>query len=381
MTKILLVHNTAMWYRKPFFKRLSEIYDVKIVFTHIEVSKDRYGVELSDEIEGLEGVNYKALKNYFGIAFGLIKELLKEDYDVIVGRPSDFFCFIIAKLRKKPFIIWHEGWDWPAKKTLKRRLVVSVISFIVSHSDAFLVPGSKHKEYTVSLGASPDKVFIMPNVSNISVEKEDYVNREKLKKELNTGTKKVVLYIGRLIKRKGIEYLIKAFAKLKKEREDIVLIIVGRGECRGELELLAKNLNIEDSIYFMGFVEDELLPAYYLLGDVCVVPSITYGSADPCPLVVNEAMYFGKPVIATDAVGAAFDMIEDGKNGFMVPEKDHVALYEAMKKILSDPELEKKMEEESKRIIKERFRYAHMVDGFREAVESVLRKRRLWVLK
>ena len=77
MTKILFIHNTAMWYRRPFFKRLSEIYDVKFVFTHIEVSKDVYGVELSDEIEGLEGVNYKTSKKIFGgIIFELIKDLL-----------------------------------------------------------------------------------------------------------------------------------------------------------------------------------------------------------------------------------------------------------------------------------------------------------------
>lgn len=311
MTKILFVHNTTMWYRRPFFKRLSEIYDVKFVFTHIQVCKDIYGADISEQIEGLESVNYKALKNYFGIAFGLIRELSKEDYDVIIGG------------------------------------------------------------YLNILSALPDKVFIMPNVSNISVKEGDYINKEKLKKKLKIADKKVVLYVGRLIKRKGVDYLIKAFAKLKNEINDVVLIIIGRGECRDELELLVKNLNIEDSVYFMGYVEDELLPAYYLLCNICVVPSITYGMADPWVLVVNEAMYFGKPVIATDAVGAAFDMIKDGENGFMVPEKDSEALYEAMKKILSDPELEEKMGKESKKIIERKFRYEHMIEGFSKAINSL----------
>ena len=374
MTKILFVHNTAMWYRRPFFKKLSEICDVKFVFTHIEVSKDRYGVELSDEIEGLEGVNYKALKSHFSIAFGLIKELLKDDCDVVVDSFMSIeamFSFTIAKLRRKPIIFWSEAWDWEKRKTLKRKLFAPLSKFIISHSDAFLVPGTRHKKYFVSLGASPEKVFIMPNVSNISVKEEDYVNKEKLKEELSIGNKKVVLYIGRLRKRKGVEYLVKAFAKLRKEKDDSVLIIIGRGECRDELELLAKNLNIEDSVYFVGYVEDELLPAYYLLCDVCVVPSITYGMADPWVFIVNEAMYFGNPVIATDAVGAAFDMIKDGVNGFMVPEKDSAALYSAMKKIISDPVLEKKMGEESKRVIEEEFRYENMVSGFRKAVEYI----------
>ena len=377
MTKILFVHNTAMWYRKPFFKRLNEIYNVKFVFTHLEVSKDTYGVELSEEIEGLEDVNYKALKNHFGIAFGLIKELLKDDCDVVVDSFMSIealFSFTIAKLRRKPIIFWSEAWDWEKRKTLKRKLFAPLSKFIITHSDAFLVPGTRHKKYFVSLGASPDKIFIMPNVSNISVKEGDYVRKEKLKEELSIGNKKVVLYIGRLRKRKGVEYLVKAFAKLRKEIGDSVLIIIGRGECREELELLSKNLNIKDSVYFMGYVEDELLPPYYLLCDVCVVPSITYGTADPCPLTVNEAMYFSNPVIATDAVGAAFDMIKDGENGFMVPEKDSEALYNAMKKVISNAELEKRMGRESKRIIEKGFTYGHMVEGFAKAVNYVLKE-------
>lgn len=386
MTKILFIHNTAMWYRRPFFKRLSEIYDVKFIFTHIQICKDIYGVEISDKNKGLEGVNYKALKNYSEIAFGIIKEAM-EEYDVLVGGSWDSlaeiietsFYFTIAKLRRKPFILHREDWDWKGK-SLKRKLITPFAKFIVSYSDAVLVPGSKHKEYMISLGASPEKVFIMPNVSNILVKKEDYVNKEKLKKELDIGNKKVILFVGRLIKRKGVEYLIKAFAKLIKE-DGVVLVIIGRGECREELELLAKNLDIEDSVYFMGYVKDELLPAYYLLCDVCVVSSITYGMGDPWVFIVNEAMYFGKPVIATDAVGAAFDLIKDGVNGFMVPEKDSDALYGATKKILSDHELEERMGEESKRIIEEGFRYENMVGGFRKTMEYVLEKKRLKVIK
>lgn len=380
MTKILFIHNTAMWYRIPFFKRLSEIYDVKYVFTHIKISKNQYGVELADEIKGLEEVNYKVLKNYFGIAFGLIRELLKADYEVIVDSLGSIieqmFSFTIAKLRRKPIIFWSEAWDWKKKKTLRSRLFLHLFNFIISYSDAILVPGTRHKEYFISLGVLPNRVFIMPNVSNISVKEEDYKNKEKIKSQLNIRNKKIVLYIGRLRKQKGVEYLINAFADLRNEREDIVLIIIGRGECRDELEMLSKNLLIGDSVYFIGFVENELLSPYYLFCDVCVVPSITYGQADACPLVVNEAMYFGNPVIATDAVGAAFDMVKDGKNGFMVPEKDSNALYSAMKRILSDSGLEKRMGEESKKIIEGGYRYEHMVDGFEKAVKFVLERKK-----
>lgn len=377
--KILFIHNTAMWYRRPFFKKLSELYDVRLVFTHILVSKDLYGIELTNEIEGLEGVNYRVIKNHFGIAFGVIKEAM-EDFDVLIGGSWDsapelietIFYFMIAKLRRKPFILWSEEWDWKVK-SLKRKLISSIINFILQNSDAILVPGTRHKGHFISLGVSPDRVFIMPNANNIIVKGEDQVTKEKLKEDLGLGDEKVVLYVGRLVKRKGVEYLIKAFARLRKERGNIILIITGRGECRDELELLVENLNVEKSVYLKGFIEDELLPAYFLLCDVCVVPSITYGMGDPWVFVVNEAMRLGKPVIATDAVGAAYDLIQNGINGFMVPERDVDALYGSMKKILSDPELEKKMGEESKQIVETGFSYKNMIDGFTTAVNFIFK--------
>jgi glycosyltransferase involved in cell wall biosynthesis len=101
------------------------------------------------------------------------------------------------------------------------------------------------------------------------------------------------------------------------------------------------------------------------------MPSITYVKADIWVRAVNDAMGAGKPVIATDVVGAAFDMVKSGINGFIVPEKDSDALYKAIKKIISEPELAKRMGEKSKRILEQGFTYEHMIKGFMKAVVSV----------
>ncbi|MBT9151440.1 MAG: GDP-mannose-dependent alpha-(1-6)-phosphatidylinositol monomannoside mannosyltransferase [candidate division WS2 bacterium] len=377
--RILYLQDTAMWYRRPFFKKLSEIYDIKFVFTYMQYIYDMYDIETSGEIDGFEGVKYKVLKNYcnhryIDIAFGLLNDLLNKHYDIIVGNFGSIdmlYCFLAAKLRRKPIIFCSDVWGWKRKKSLKETLTLPLYKLIASHSDAMLVPGIKQKDYYISLGASPDNVFIMPNNSSLMVEGKDYETKEKLKERLNIENEKVILYVGRLVKQKGVEYLIKAFAKLREERDDLVLIIVGRGECKDELLLLSKNLNIQNHIYFMGFIENVSLAPYYLLCNVCVVPSITYGQADCWCYVVNEAMYCGKPVIATDAVGAAFYMVKDGINGFMVPEKDADALSKAIKKIISDPELGINMGLESKRIIQQGFTYEHMINSFRRAVDSV----------
>jgi len=377
--RILFVHNTLMWYTKPFFVRLSELYDVKFIFTHMQLGKRIYGVDTFEGNEGFDGMKYKVLKRYFnnispsGIPLGLIKDVFQENYDIVVaalGSVEMLFCFLAAKLRRKPIILVSGEWGWKGKSS-ERNLASPFTKFIVPRSDAIVVPGTKHREHFVSLGASPDRIFIMPYASNVIFRKEDYESAQKLREKLSIGTKKVILYVGRLVKQKGIEYLIEAFSKLRKERDDVTLIIVGEGESRSELELLSKNLGIGDSIYFAGFVLNTELPPYYLLCDVCVVPSITHVKADIWVRTVNDAMGAGKPVIATDAVGAAFDMIQDGINGFVVPEKDSEALYKATKKIISEPELAKRMGEESKRILEQGFTYEHMVKGFMQAVESV----------
>lgn len=377
MTKILFIHNTAMWYRRPFFKRLSEIYDVKFVFTHIQVCKDIYGVEISNEIEGLEGVSYKALKNYFGIAFGVIREVL-QDYDVIVGGSWDTvseimetICyFTIAKLRRKPFILYRGEWEYRHKST-KIKMVNPIIKQIVNNVEGIVTYGTKSKEFFVEWGVDPNKVFRAFNASMIkkTITKKEV---ENLKMGLNVGNKKVVLYVGRLERRKNADILIKAFYRLKQAQKDICLVIIGEGECRNEFQNLCNELNIEKNVLFLGRINNEDLPEYYSLCNLFVLPA----SDEPWGLVLNEAMQFGKPVIATDGVGAAYDLIKDGVNGFMVPEKDSDALYGAMKKVLSDSDLEKKMGKESKRII-EGFTYENMTDGFRKALNYVIKMNRV----
>jgi glycosyltransferase involved in cell wall biosynthesis len=360
--------------------KLNEIYDFKLVLTHMDVSKEIYNVDVKNNENSMENMNLSILNNYLGMAFGVLKESLK-NYDVMVGGSWDtipetletIIYFTTAKLRGKKFILWREDWAWQSK-SVKKSIISPLIKFIVKHSDAIVVPGVKHKEYFHTMGYSNRKIFLMPNVSNMTF-KEEYLDQaQKIKEDLGLYNKKIVLYVGRLITRKGVDYLIESFAKLEKELSDAVLVIVGDGDLREKLEELSHKKNIKDKVYFLGQIDNKDLPSYYLLSDICVVPSITYEMGDPWVFIINEAMEFRKPVIATDAVGAAFDMIDNGKNGFIVPEKDVNALFVSMKKILSNEKLEDEMGNRSGQIIKSSFQYQNMVEGFQSAVNYVLKK-------
>lgn len=381
-TRILFIHNKCLWYRTPLFNKLAERYDIKFLFTN-----EKKVVELK--------AKYRIIKRWgiypFSIAFGLIPRLIKENYDIVIFPPSDspgelidnIFCFIITKLKRKYYIVWSEAWcsiiPLHFYKIIYHTFSKPFIKFIFRNADGCISPGNKAMEHFISLGVPMNKIFIMPNASEIEVKHKD-LEKSKKQKRINLKNKKVILYVGRLVKIKGIEHLIKAFAKLRRKRDDVVLVIVGdeyfgrgRDYCGDELKSLCKDLRIQEDVYFVGEVKHDDLAPYYNMCKVFVLPSISLEGREAWGFVLNEAMSFGKPVIATDAVGGAYDLIKDGVNGFMVPEKNVDALYEAIKRIIESPELEKKMGLKSKKIIKEGFTYEHMVEGFKKAVDYALK--------
>lgn len=364
-TKILFTHNTAMWYRLPFFKQLAEIYDLNLVFTHINVMQDIYEKDVEKKIDGLEGVNYTILNNSFGFARGLISKAVHR-YDLTVGGSWDtpqelletILLYTITKIKKEPFIIWREDWDWEKENNIKERFLHRITKYLCNHADAILVPGSLHKEYfNKRLEVPSEKIQIMPNVSNIDG-KADLTKKEH-------STKKI-LYVGRLIERKGVTYLLDAYNNLGLENTE--LIIVGSGPEEEKLKKQVKDNEIKNVI-FTGKINNEKLEEYYNESNLVVIPSINKGMGDPWVFVLNEAMYYYNPIIATNAVGAAPDMVKN--NGIIVNEKDIYSLKDAMVQILSDENLEKKMCLKSKEIINNEFQYSNMIDSFNKAVKKV----------
>jgi glycosyltransferase involved in cell wall biosynthesis len=195
---------------------------------------------------------------------------------------------------------------------------------------------------------------------------------QELKKILGIGNKNVILYLGRLIPRKGVHYLIRALKYI--DIKEYVLLIVGDGECRDELKKQVEELGMGEYVIFTGKIPHEKLAIYYQISDVVVLPSITHGIGDPWVMVLNEAMFLKKPVIATNAVGAAPDMIINGKNGYIIPERDVESLSKSLNMILKNQDLAMEMGLESYKIVTGHFQYVNMADGFKNAVEYSLKK-------
>ena len=358
--KVAILHNIISPHVIPLFERLGKQKEMEIkVFFCSESEGNRiWNTDVGNKFAYKILPKFKIelrggdLFTYF-INPTVIFELAKYNPDIIISAGWDLFSYQIAlfyaKVFGKKFILWSGSTKF--EPSWRRTLAMPLVKLMIAGSDAYIVYGTRAKEYLISLGAKPEKIFIAYNTTDINFFKNEVdkwrEQKTKIKKELRIKTSKVVLYVGQLIERKGIRYLIEAFRKIKQEMADVSLLIVGYGTMESELKALVKRKKIPD-VVFAGGVEWRQTPKFYAVSDVLVMPSLE----EVWGLVINEAMVAGLPVIGTDIAGASADLIKDGKNGFVIKEGSVGEFFQALKTILESESLAKTMSVNSLSFIK-----------------------------
>jgi len=281
------------------------------------------------------------------------------------------FIFLMTKILRKPFILWTGIWSHPL--TFFHQLTFKITKRIYQHSEAIIVYGEHVKRYLIELGISEEKIFCAPHaVDNRDFNQDVSVDEKwELKKEIGADGWKIILYVGRLETCKGLDYLVEAVSQLKDKKSFVLFIGIGTQKDRLEEKCKAAKVRYA----FLEHIPNNELYRYYAIGDIFVLPSITTKDfKEPWGLVINEAMNQGCPVITTDAVGAAQGgLVQDGKNGFVVPEKDTNALREAIGKLLSDEPRRRQMAQSATEIIRF-WTPEQMSSGFEQAIEFVCKK-------
>lgn len=251
-----------------------------------------------------------------------------------------------AKRNGIRLLLWCES---TAGDERRNRLLVEMMKEkFVQNCNGYVVPGKSSYAYLRSLGVPGENLFLAPNaVDNVLFSRREHLARlkeDRLRCELGLP-QRYFLFVGRLIKAKGVFDLLEAYARLSPAlREQFGVAFAGDGPERAPLEAAAHSI-FPGSVHFPGFVHRDDLVSYYSLADCLVFPT----HSDPWGLVVNEALACGLPVICTAVAGCAADLVHG--NGRVVPARDPAQLAAAMQELGCDPDLRSRMSCESRRII------------------------------
>ena len=330
---IVFFHNTIPEYRIGLFKNLEQFSFITFVISDKKLSNQIYGFDYDASIE-------KNSIDYIDFSKSTLKTIIKKchEADSIVVQPPDsikeiilaYFEFAIAKAQMKKTAIFWERWNTIAPiKRKKYKIKFNVHDFLVrplvKHIDIFLVSGKMAKKYLMHLGVEQEKIQIVGDATTLPESQ-----KTNIREMYNIPSDAFLfLFLGRLVPIKGAEVLIRAFNLLKKE---CYLLIAGTGECEKQLKVLAEgNRNIK----FAGYVDPSKRADYFCAANCFVLPSIVLkGSSDAWGLTLNEALSCGKPIISTDAVGGAYDLIIPD-TGVMVENNNVNQLAKALDKVMN----------------------------------------------
>jgi len=339
MKKICFVHNFSTHYTKTLFEILSTHHTIKFLF--FNKGKTWYWQESLGTQEGTFDYTYTIPKIFLGIKinFDFIKKIFVMSPDIYIsgisGKFEMPFTFFVAKLKRKPFIIWTG--IWVRLDTKFHRFFFPIYKFILKKSDAIVVYGSHVKKYLISEGIKPEKIFL----ANHAIDNSFYnilvpINEiDKIKNVFNISKEsKIILYLGRLEEIKGVKFLIKALVNLP---IDYICIIAGTGSEDENLRNLVSELNLGNRVIFTGFVPIDQTRLFYSISNVYVLPSITTKSGkETWGLTINEALNQSIPIITTKAVGAAAGgLVKNGFNGLIVNEQCPDEITKAIEIILN----------------------------------------------
>ncbi len=182
-----------------------------------------------------------------------------------------------------------------------------------------------------------------------------------------------VLFTGRLIERKGLEYLLKAVPRIL-EQHEAQFIITGDGDQREKLQRLHSELNLGESVKFLGFVSKQRLCEEYAKCDVWVNPGIvdSWGDAEGLGVGSIEAYSYFRPVVASN-VGGIPDTVIDGTTGHLVPEKDVDALADAIGDLLADPAKRRRFGEAGFKFVQRTFAWSKIVSDLEDFYRFAIR--------
>ena len=361
--RVLILASHVIQYSSPLFRRMAQDprLDLQIAYCTLRGAKPsidpEFGVEVAWDTSVLDGYPWVHLPNrspvpelgrFFGLFNpGVWRMIRKGRFDAVI-LPGYFYstawiAIAAAKWNGTPILFItdsHSLRSWRAQSPWKLRFKKWLVRRIFSLASAILVSSSGGVEYVKSLGFSSKRIFLVPTAVDNDwwTEQAAKADRSAVRVAWNIpaeGT--VALFCAKLQLWKGPMDLLEAFGRANVPGS--YLVFAGDGPERRNLERRAAELGLMDRVRFLGFVNQSQLPSTYCAADLFVLPSLF----EPFGLVVNEAMLCGLPVAVSDRVGAKFDLVRPGDNGYVFPAGNVEALAAVLRQILPDREKRARM--------------------------------------
>ena len=341
-------------YWQPLFKEFTKTFPQTTVYTGFWEGFVP-GLEGSFTVEVVGKTEFKPSRQGIGYSPGLIHVSPKIIGCLLKFRPqvifvSGFSLWTLLTLLFKPIGQWkvvivYDG-SSPTIDYINSRPRLILRSTMVGFTDAFITNTNEGKTYlTKILGAEAHRVFArpyqVPDVKTLLGQQEEELNSE------SHLPRPIFLFVGKLLHRKGLQFLLKACAILKKQGyQNYTLLIVGDGEQREELEAYSQNQDLTDCVNWAGWGNYDKLGAYLRTADVFVFPTLE----DIWGVVLLEAMAFGKPILCSKWAGSS-ELVVEGKNGYIFDPYNPEELAEYMRCFIDHPDLILSMGQQSQQLI------------------------------
>jgi glycosyltransferase involved in cell wall biosynthesis len=332
---ILFITNIPTPYRIDFFNDLGKLCNLTVLFER-KLAKNRNSEWLGKnnknfEVHFLKGV---PMGEDSSLSFHVFKWLKDRKYDLIIvggySTPTGMLSIIFLNLINRPYVLNIDGGiikkDNPIKYLIKK--------YFISGANYWLSPGESATKYIVHYGAKRKKIYEYPFSS---ITESDVLSKDELKsvdksiirERLGIKEDRVVLMVGQIIYRKGIDLLLNA----AKDAKTIGFYVVG-GEATQEYQDMIDKWGLSN-VHFTGFMSKMELNEYYLASDLFVLPT----REDIWGLVINEAMSKGLPIITTDKCVAGIELIQNNVNGYIIPSGDKEILSQTIKGLIKNEKL------------------------------------------
>jgi glycosyltransferase involved in cell wall biosynthesis len=359
--RLLILTEIPAPFRVPLFNALASDPAVELCVAFLAEHDPRrsyhvYREEFAFNDVVLPGRSIRRGGRWIVVSRGVLRLLRRFRPDVVIvggwNQPAFWEALVEARVSRTPSLLWVES-----NATDSRSAPDAVRRLALRLATAFLVPGRASRAYLRSFGVADGRIFDAPNAIDFLVFAErveaERTHRDALRARLGLEGC-VFLYAGRFDREKGLDVLLDAVDGVGGQ-----LVAAGSGPLEPDLRRRARVVG--------QLSRDELVP-WYAAADVLVLPS----RSEPWGMTLNEGAAAGLPLVATDAVGAAHDLIEPGANGFRVRPDDAAALAQALRTLASDGELRRRAGERSREIA-ERFRPEAWAAGVVSAARAAAR--------